>query len=406
MGLDLRTVWLVGGVLSMSSGLLVMVLRRHYSEHMGRAMNLWGAGCLSVGAAFVLSAKSDRMAASVVPPLLGAAALAMQYLAVVELKRQKRLWAWVWGPLLLTGAGYLWFGWVAPNQTIALIVFNVLRMVMVVRIGTSFLRLENGRRPFVDVVAGCMYGLLAVSTMTVILNFLQTSHFTVQYNFNSPRTVYNVSAIAVSQSVLFSLFLLAITERLNLQFKQQAMHDPLTDLFNRRALEDIAFHQKALSLRMGQSFSVFMVDVDHFKRINDAYGHAVGDFILRSVALALRRGLRAEDYLGRWGGDEFCVLLPGTTREQAEMVAERVMTIFETLEIEVQETPIPLSISLGAASVDQSVGGFDVLLGMADQALYRAKEKGRRGYEFAEIQKADRVGELAGPKAAAAEFRG
>ena len=120
-------------------------------------------------------------------------------------------------------------------------------------------------------------------------------------------------------------------------------------------------------------------------RVNDGHGHAVGDFILKSVAMALRRGLRDEDYLGRWGGDEFCVLLPGTNREQAEVVAERIMGIFETLEIEVGEKPIPLSISLGAASVDQSVGGFEVLLGMADAALYQAKEKGRAGYVFGDV---------------------
>ena len=327
--------------------------------------------------------------------MLGAAAMALQYMAVTELKQQKRQVLWVWVPLLSTCGVYWWSGVLRPNMTIGLIAFNVIRMAMMVRIAVSFDQKENGRRQFVDVIAAGVYVLLAMSTLVVVADFLRDRPLAPEYNLNSPRTVYNVATMAVSQSLLVTLFLLSITERLNLRFKEEARHDSLTGLFNRRAIEDIAYHQKALSLRMGQSFSVFMVDVDRFKGINDAYGHEVGDFILRSVAMALRRGLRTEDYLGRWGGDEFCVLLPGTTREQAEVVAERVMTIFQTLEIEVQEKPIGLSISLGAASVDHSVGGFEVLLRMADQALYRAKAKGRRGYVFAAPEATDTQSGLA-----------
>ncbi len=402
MGFEVNTVWLVAAALCVTAGTLMLVLRRHYSEHMSRALTLWGNSCLCISAAFAFTIGLPRLTLPVAMPLLGVVGMVLQYLAVVELKQQKRQNIWVWGPVLATCAVYVWSGLVRPNMTVALLAFNVIRLITMLRIAASFYQPENGRRQFVDRLAAAVYLLLAISTAGVIVSFLRIPHFQVSYDFNSARSVYNGISIAVAQSILFTLFLLAITERLNFQFKEQATHDALTTLFNRRAIEDIAYHQKALSLRMGQSFSVFMIDVDHFKKINDAYGHAVGDFILKSVAMALRRGLRDEDYLGRWGGDEFCVLLPGTSREQAEIVAERVMGIFETLEITVAEQPITLSISMGAASVNHSVGGFEVLLGMADAALFRAKAKGRGGYLFGDIPSPI---PFPSPKKVAAEMR-
>lgn len=388
MSFETHPLWLLAGLLSMSSGLLVMVLRHNYSEHLGKAMNWWGAACLLMGAAFCLSARSQEMAVTIAIPLLGTMGLAVQYVAVVELKQQKRQPAWIWLPIVATCAVYLGQALTHPHATLALGLFHVIRVAMMLRVAASLLEREDGERQLVDSLAAGTFLLLAAATLWVVADAFWGRTSTSHYALDSRRTLINVTAVVVTQSILFSLFLLAITERLNRRFKDQAMHDPLTNLFNRRALEAIGEHQKALSLRMGLPFSVFMIDVDHFKEINDSFGHAAGDFILRSAGISLKRALRNEDYLGRWGGDEFCVLLPGAARAQAELVAERVLTMFEGLDLHVGGRRLSLSVSIGVASIEESVGGFNSLIALADRALYRAKEAGRRRFVIADHREA------------------
>jgi diguanylate cyclase (GGDEF)-like protein len=383
MGLEVQIVWLVAGILSASFGILVMMLRSRYQGYLGRAFQLWGWSCLCIGFAFWMASGSQHAALSLASPSLGIVAITLQYLAVTELKQQRRQKIWARLPWMAACAIYLWFGLVQPNITIGLFLLNILRLMFFLRLSASFAHREDGQRQFVDMLAAVTYLLVAISTAVLIVNFVLTIHFAGSYNFNTARTAYTVASIVVAQAILFALFILAITERLNEQLKHQAMHDSLTNLFNRRAIEQIGFHQESHSSRSGQSLTVFMIDVDRFKEINDEFGHAIGDNALKSVAMALERGLRSEDYLGRWGGDEFCVLLPGATREVAATVAARVIDIVERLEIIVAGRRLTMGISVGIASAEENIGGFDALMGMADAALYEAKRAGRGRYWFA-----------------------
>lgn len=360
-----------------------MVLRSRYADHYERALRLWGESCLCIGVAFWMASSSTRAAVSLASPSIGIVAITLQYLAITELKQQRRQLLWVRLPTIIAAASYLWFGVVQPNVAAGLFVVNVIRTVFLARIGISFAQPEGERRPFVDMMAGAVYATVAFSAFAVVVDLVRSHEFVRTYNFSAPRTGYAIIVITVSQAILFTLFILAMTERLNHELKHQSMHDPLTNLFNRRAIEEIGFHQTSLSLRSGQPFTVFMIDVDQFKPINDTHGHAAGDVVLKSVATALRTALRNEDYLCRWGGDEFCVLLPGAAREEAEAIADRILTIFQTLNLHVVDIPVRTNVSIGIASVDQSIGGFDALLEFADAALYEAKRAGRGRYVFA-----------------------
>jgi diguanylate cyclase (GGDEF)-like protein len=383
LGIEVNTVWLVAGALSTSFGLVVMLLRTRYTEHFERALRLWGESCLCIGIAFWMASSSQRAALSLASPSLGIVAITLQYLAVTDLKQQRRQLLWVRVPTALACVGYLWFGIVQPNITVGLFVVNAIRTVFLARIAVSFAQPEGGRRQFVDMLAGAIFAIVAFSALAVVLDMVRSHQFDGGYNFSSPRTGYAVIVITVSQAILFTLFILAMTERLNQELKHQSMHDPLTSLFNRRAIEEIGFHQQSLSLRSGQPFSVFMIDVDHFKQINDAHGHATGDAVLKSVAAALHAGLRNEDYLGRWGGDEFCVLLPGADREEAKVIAGRILANFRSLNLSVGDESVATEVSMGIASVEQNGGGFEALLHLADSALYEAKRAGRGRYVFA-----------------------
>jgi two-component system, cell cycle response regulator len=162
------------------------------------------------------------------------------------------------------------------------------------------------------------------------------------------------------------------------QMEILAMRDGLTNLFNRRAIEEHAMAELNIAKRKERPLSVILLDIDHFKAINDQHGHSIGDQVLRQMAEILARNLRPYDRVGRWGGEEFIVILPDTTISEAIIAAERIRVI-------TAETKIPLEhgdscavqISLGVACVSASYPALAKLVDAADQALYQAKQAGR-----------------------------
>ena len=182
-----------------------------------------------------------------------------------------------------------------------------------------------------------------------------------------------------------------VTARRNME--TLARHDTLTGLLNRRAI-----HERALAelnrLRRGTAttpLSVILLDIDHFKNINDTYGHDAGDRALQAVAALLLAQLRSYDGLGRWGGEEFLMLLPGTGLAEACAVAERVRNnLVEARPALPDGTRVVLSASLGVAAIDETTTEaagelwLENLVQAADQALYRAKSEGRNRVATAE----------------------
>lgn len=162
------------------------------------------------------------------------------------------------------------------------------------------------------------------------------------------------------------------------KFEQQAMTDGLTGVFNRRWLDDMIQRLLQRSEHDGLPFCVLMIDIDHFKKFNDNYGHAVGDKTLCVVADTLVKKVRPIDLVARYGGEEFCVLLPETDLENGAIAGERMRKAIHKIKIkDGNNTPIPrISISAGLACL-RAGENSDELLKRADQALYRAKERGR-----------------------------
>ena len=155
-----------------------------------------------------------------------------------------------------------------------------------------------------------------------------------------------------------------------------ARTEELTGLNNRRAFFDLGerFCRRA---RVGYPVAVLMFDVDHFKRINDTYGHAAGDAVLRAIGQRLPPLLRPADVLGRMGGEEFAVMLPDTDAQQAWLIAERLRMSIEALAVECEGRAIGCTASFGVAVHEQEAVCLDTLLGEADQALLQAKREGR-----------------------------
>ena len=162
------------------------------------------------------------------------------------------------------------------------------------------------------------------------------------------------------------------------QVKIQADHDGLTKIGNRRSFEERLASEAARHGRYDQPLSMILVDLDHFKRVNDTHGHPAGDEVLREMAALLGEGLRSSDYPARYGGEEFAVILPHTSRDQAALLAERLRerVAERVFHVGASKAGLDLTVSAGVASLPPGGTAQDLVL-MADQALYVAKNNGR-----------------------------
>ena len=164
--------------------------------------------------------------------------------------------------------------------------------------------------------------------------------------------------------------------------RDQAMHDPLTQLLNRRATTDFLISELSRATRDLKPLTVMMVDIDHFKAVNDRFGHPAGDGVLCEVSRRLRASLRAYDIVGRFGGEEFLVVAPGCDMSPGLMRAERLREVVCSQPVTLKDLAIDVTVSVGVAtSPEPKPQDLETLLAAADKALYRAKERGRNRVE-------------------------
>jgi len=165
-----------------------------------------------------------------------------------------------------------------------------------------------------------------------------------------------------------------------------AITDHLTEIYNRRHFEEILKREFARALRYNLHLSCLMCDIDHFKRINDTYGHAAGDTVLKETARLIASSIREIDIVGRWGGEEFAVLLTQAKKEDARKVAERIRREVEGHRFHALPENERVTISIGVAGIPENgeIDNWEKLIKYADEALYRAKRNGRNRIELAE----------------------
>lgn len=183
--------------------------------------------------------------------------------------------------------------------------------------------------------------------------------------------VFAVS-LFVTSYLWSSVFSLMVSQRLQGDLNELATIDSLTRVTNRRGMVQILEAELARNVRTNSEFSILLVDVDHFKFINDRHGHMVGDEVLRILAQFMRSAIRAQDFIARWGGEEFLVLLPATSEKEALELAERIRGEIETQKIAHSGKSIPLSVSIGIGNSSRCPD-LDRIYRCADTALYKAK---------------------------------
>jgi diguanylate cyclase (GGDEF)-like protein len=197
-------------------------------------------------------------------------------------------------------------------------------------------------------------------------------------------TVLSFEALLFTISIAFILLAMA-KERTELRHRTAALVDPLTGIANRRS-----FLQDATQLAKRHSgkplpTAVLLIDLDHFKSINDRFGHALGDRVLEIFSDTARKSVRSTDLLGRLGGEEFAAVLHDTSRDKATAVAERIRESFAHAAQEVDGRPVGATVSIGLAYCQEAALDVPELLAQSDQALYFAKERGRNRVEVASL---------------------
>jgi diguanylate cyclase (GGDEF)-like protein len=181
-------------------------------------------------------------------------------------------------------------------------------------------------------------------------------------------TLFDATDVGMSQSLLKQA-LDSLSESSN--------RDGLTGIYNRRYLEQTLSTEFERSQRYGGDFSFIIFDLDFFKKVNDTYGHLGGDDVLVGVSQRVGQLLRATDVLGRYGGEEFAILLPSTDMEGAKILAERIRKAVAETPIMFKETPIPVSISIGLSQAMPEMPNYEQMIHGADMALYASKRAGR-----------------------------
>lgn len=191
---------------------------------------------------------------------------------------------------------------------------------------------------------------------------------------------YEVPAVVILESLVFFLLIFAnvvvlAMEHVNARLRLMAEHDDLTGVFNRGTFLALLDKARARAMRHQEPLAVMALDLDHFKRINDQFGHQGGDAVLRAFTSRVLDNLRDQDVLGRIGGEEFAVFMPATPPSQAQAVAERLRQVCEP-NVSYRDQSVPFTVSVGV-TMWRSAETADAVMNRADQALYQAKAQGR-----------------------------
>jgi diguanylate cyclase (GGDEF)-like protein len=271
--------------------------------------------------------------------------------------------------LALVFAGEVWFLLVQPSFAARLRISN-LAMATLFGLHARVI-LQQPVKSFGNVLTA---GVLCLATLIQLLRF--ASSFALEPDSNllntSPQNLAYLIGFALS-GLLFSISSILMTsERLLAELEQLAIHDPLTNALTRRHMQQLCEGELSRCLRHGQSMALLMMDLDHFKHINDLYGHQTGDRVLVAFVGKINASLRQQDQLGRFGGEEFVALLPQTSQAEAERVAQRICEACAVADA------LPVcTVSVGISTNQGASDSFEAMLSRADAAMYRAKANGR-----------------------------
>jgi len=259
---------------------------------------------------------------------------------------------------------------------------NLINIPVLVFLGfTGWILLRRGDGLFLQVsrwTAIFVFGQMFVSLYRAVLtNIRYAMPWKVVDAQRDPHWLYSLMVMMFFTTCVVMCDLWFFVVELQRELILQSRTDALTGALNRRALYLEAEREISRSIRSGHSLCLLLFDIDDFKATNDTFGHAAGDLVLQRLVEHVNGSLRSQDMLARTGGEEFAILLPGTTSETATIVAERIRTSLELLDLSYEGTKFHISVSIGLAEMCPPATAFENVLQRADTAMYAAKRRGK-----------------------------
>lgn len=372
IGLDLRSILLMTSAMGLLLALVLVFLRLSYPKSI-QGLGLWATALVLVFASALLFAGRD-----VIPDLLSVvlanfmllSGIAFFYAGAQCFLGRQPSYTLLLGVSLATVPLVAWYTLMDPNFNARTLVVSSVWAGM--NFSLAWLVWHQGRAAFATrFVAGILLlhaGILVVRFLSAWLplpgeNLLKAS---------SVQTLY-IAANAMMSLAVGIGFILMASDRLREELEHVASHDSLTNALMRRTLIAASEPELERCRRHGRSMGLLMLDIDHFKAINDTHGHQMGDRVLVDFVKRITPLLRRPDLLGRFGGEEFVVLLPETSQEEAVAVAERLR---DAIASPLEGVP-PVTVSIGVTANRPDDARIDVLLARVDRALYKAKAAGR-----------------------------
>ncbi len=371
LGLDPRSIILMSGVLSLLMAAMLVFMRRGYPRSV-RGLNVWAASFVLAFVASILIGAHGSI------PILFTSVLgncALLYSAVLSYlgsqlfyshTSRHRFWSVV---VVLCAPVFAWLSVVEPNYPARVQLFSAV-MISIQVTHARLLFKSASINYFARVAASVL--VIQSAFLGLRIATLATDN-AIQGVFDpSTMQVVHLMAYAFAGLLLTLSLVLMASERMRLEFQHVATHDRLTGALSRGAFIEACDQELERCQRHHRVMALMMMDLDYFKRINDTHGHQVGDQVLMDFVKQVNDQLRRPDRLGRFGGEEFVVLLPDTPIEEARLVGERIRERIQKLNVDPACT-----VSIGITTSADHQEHMDQLIARADAALYRAKKAGR-----------------------------
>lgn len=350
---------------------------------LGWLAGAFGAGGIGALLLLVESRLSSSLLAGTASDLAALLAFVLLHCAVLELLEHRYrvpgFGLWLMGVEVLA---HVWMGLISASGQARIAVIGLVMAAQVTQTAVVLVRRTRYGMRAAMWFNACLlasFAALNVTRSVVVMSGIMRVHA-----LATLQMVTFLEYLAAALGLAFGFFWMT-TAKLSTELEHMASTDPLTRVYNRRVFRDWCDKELARSQRVGSTFSLLVVDVDHFKRVNDRFGHRAGDLVLCAIVEQMQDSVRGIDVLGRWGGEEFVALLPGADRDAALMVAQRIRRNVEKLPLakvvsaggeDGGEEP-RLTVSVGMASHRGGADRVEDMIDRADGALYRAKAEGR-----------------------------
>lgn len=378
MSLDVKTVIFLSSIAAIVMGISILGTAQNYPHIKG--VTKWAWGCAVQSLAWILiflRGSISEFFSVIVAYTLLLLSMTFFYHALTSFKG-KKFSSHIFYPLIALSSLLLsFFTYVYYQSLMRTLVIAVLGSILSFLCSYLLLRKKGETPKISERIMGLGFFVIGMSPIITVLSIVVNIYKIDLFFPNSIIQNLNFAFIFIAILILTSSFMLMINDKFMGEILRLATMDSLTGIYNRAAIEQLILKEIDRSKRYNLPMSLLLLDLDHFKKINDTYGHQVGDHTLQKLVETVSQVLRDHDLFGRFGGEEFTILLPETDLVNGHIVAERIRNIVDKTPIKTGSKSFGLTISIGLATLNHQDDDFAELFRRADMGLYKAKQSGR-----------------------------